>query len=284
MKPMLAKVYAQRYATYPAFVQPKLNGIRGLWLKTYMLSRGRPGEEGKQWMPEVLPYIYHELQLLNIPFALDGELYHHGMSLQQINSRVAVNRIQPHDDISSIEYHIFDILTSEPMSARIARLEHIKHKIELLGLTHVVVVETQTVENENEFNLAHKMFRRLNYEGTMYRKYDAPYGFTQNCSNKENRWTTLLKRKDALDMECKIIDVIESEEGQFKGVCGSLHLETPEGIKFYSGSGLDPEQRVAIWKVKDKLTGVHVRINFDELSDAGVPVRNRIESIDYPLC
>lgn len=49
-------------------------------------------------------------------------------------------------------------------------------------------------------------WRTADYEGMMYRQ-NTPYGLLQDCTNQENRWDTLLKRKDWLDEECEIVGV-----------------------------------------------------------------------------
>lgn len=282
MKPMLAKTFNPKKVKYPCAVQPKLNGLRALRLSPSLLfSRGRPKEEGKFWNPGVLPHIERELPAIRPTHRLDGELYCHGMSLQQINSRGAVNRIHPHDDHAKLTYHVFDVVQSKPFHERMKFLAELEDYITVANLLTIRVVETQIVNNEHELRLAYKLFRLEGYEGLMCRSLDAYYGLLQNCGNQENRWDCLMKLKDSLDVECELLSVQEGQ-GKYVGMCGSLELRTPDGVVFSSGGGLDDAQRQKLWDMRHELRGslIPVRVVCDEMSDGGTPVRNRIESID----
>lgn len=249
-----------------------------------MLSRGRPKEHGHFWNPGVLPHIESELRSFPTNLILDGEHYCHGMSLQQINSRCAVKRLTPHDDHQKITYNIFDVVRTLPFHQRLEILNNIQSHITRSGLSYIRVVETQMISNEREFDMAYKMWRLDGYEGAMFRSYDAVYGLEQNCTNQDNRWTCLLKRKDSLDLDCFLIEVVAGHEGKWEDTCGRLLLETPDGVQFYSGSGLDDSERPKLWAMKERLkdSRVLVRVTCDEMSDNGTPLRNRIEMIDLP--
>lgn len=277
---MLAHTYNAKRAVFPSYTQPKLNGIRAIWLHNQLHSRGRPKEDGETWNPTILSHIQSTLKQILPNVAIDGELYLHGMSLQQINSRVAVKRVTPHDDEVSIEYHIFDLISSQPFQQRASALAYLHNVLLQRKITCLRVVPTEYVQNIQEFNIAYKLYKQLGYEGAMLRHPSAPYGLSQNCTNQENRWTCLLKRKSFLDEWCKIIS-IEEGEGQFTNAAGSIVLQTPDGVEFKSGTGVENLERHRLWELREVLPGHLAKIRYDELSDQGVPLRSRIEAIDF---
>ena len=207
MKPMLAKRYKKGKQQYPCFVQPKLNGIRGLYLGDgVMQSRSYGREEEIIWKPEVISHILEKLS--GIKHCLDGELYCHGMSLQQINSRIGVKRNKAHKEKEQIGYHVFDVITNKPMHERVDMLLELSTTIS----APIYFVETVYCHSDGFSDQCYNMFKKLGYEGLIYRDLNAPYGREFNCTNQENRWNCLLKRKDRQDLECEIVGVNESKE------------------------------------------------------------------------
>lgn len=208
---------------------------------------------------------------------LDGELYCHGMSLQQINSRIAVNRLQPHDDAAKIKYYIFDLPYAYPMWQRAKMLDKLRER--LAGELNVVVAETHLVNSQQEADYYYALWKEQDFEGLMYRQFASPYGMETNCGNKENRWWYLQKRKDFLDLDAKIVGLNEGEEG-FVGMLGSFTCEADSGVLFNAGSGLDFEQRHRYWASPKLVEGAKVKIKYEMLSDGGVPLKPTIESVE----
>jgi hypothetical protein len=277
MKPMLAKKYNGRNITFPCYIQPKLNGIRALWLPdTGLLSRGRPGEPGILWKPSVLPQIHENLKSITIP--LDGELYCHGLSLQEINKRVAVKRNTPHDDCGVIVYNVFDTPMPLPFFKRLEYINDIKNA----GLDYVTGVETYYCSSSSFGDKCHSLNLSDGYEGSMYRTAIDPYGFEHACGNQENRWNYLLKRKDWLELDATIIGFEEEHDinGHPKDTLGSFVCRTDEGKEFCAGSGLTAYQRSHYWPLRHLLVGSRVNIKYEMLSDSGIPLKPSIVFVD----
>jgi ATP-dependent DNA ligase len=259
IRPMLAKIFnPSRFS--PCYVQPKLNGIRALAQAGTLVSR-----DGHAWNPGVLPHIEHALERLPDDLVFDGELYCHGMSLQEINKRVAVKRLDAHKDCMVISYNIFDVVGLEPYSERYLQLLTL-----LRDTVHpLAIVPTFFAKNAAIADALFNRFKRGGYEGSMHRVPHDPYSLPHVCTNKENRSLSLLKRKSWQDLDGEILDVIEGE-GKHLGMVGSL-LVRWNGITFYAGSGLSDEERIAFWNSPP--IGHEVKIQYEVLSDTGIPLK-----------
>lgn len=260
---MLAhKLTPPRKPSYPFYVQPKLNGIRAVWNGSKLFSR-----DLKTFSSVSLSNIYRALA--GVP-ALDGELYCHGMSLQQINARVAVNRKEAHKDVGVIQYHVFDMPAMLPFKDRVRILDQFDLP------SPIEKVMTYQIFSQTSEEAAYRLFKKKEYEGMMYRDSEHVYGFAENCGNKENRWKCLLKRKDWLDMDCVILGVKEGE-GRLAGKVGAFCFKTKDGLEFTAGSGLNQFQREHYWTVSP--VGLIAKINYEMLSDNGTPLKPTIEAV-----
>lgn len=275
---MLAKKYSDfvdRFQ-FPCHVQPKLNGVRMLYNNGQLQSR-----DEHLWKSNILRKIRKALSEVPSTYILDGELYVHGMSLQEINSRASVNRVDPHPHEDDVQYHIFDIVDVEdpylPFSERINLLYLLFHRSLDAFPKYIQMVPTVEAEHKGDADYLYFHYKQINFEGLMYRVSSAPYGFLSNCSNKENRWNVLLKRKSELDANCIIVDVHEGS-GKYQNMVGSLVLEFPGSkVRFNAGSGLTDEQRQ---KYMDQPPIGHVsRILYEMLSDDGVPLKPIVDCV-----
>ncbi len=240
------------------------------------MSRGRPGEPGILWNPNVLPHIFNELKSITIP--LDGELYCHGLSLQEINKRVAVKRVTPHADCSVVSYNVFDTPMPLPYHRRLGYLEDIRSA----SLENIRAVDTYYCSSSSFGDKCHSLNISDGYEGSIYRDHDAPYGFEHNCTNQENRWSCLLKRKDWLELDATIIGGEEEIDihGNPKDTLGSFVLRTEDGKEFRAGSGLTAYQREYYWPRLQLLRGSIVNVKYEMLSDSGIPLKPSVVFVD----
>ena len=267
--------------TFPFYVQPKLNGVRALYHQGIMQSRGLREEEGKVWDPSVVLHFTQPLALACPPtWILDGELYCHGKSLQQINSAVAVKRKSTSSVTHEIHYHIFDIIDTQclhrPFHERAELLELLKTQLVIHQATTVQVVPTVCVNNPGLDDELYQSYRSQGYEGIMYRLPLAPYGFAEECGNKENRWKSLLKRKGWIDDEFLILG-FELTTGA-KGNQGfQLTCQTQRGHEFTVGSGLTVEQQN--YYAQNSPEGFLAKVRFEMLSDKGIPLKPTLEAI-----
>ena len=267
--------------TFPFYVQPKLNGVRALYHQGVMQSRGLRDEEGKVWNPEVVSHFTSDLLRACPPtWLLDGELYCHGKSLQQINSAIAVNRKSKSSLTNEIHYHVFDVIDTQslhrPFNERAAILEALKAFLVCHSTTSIRIVPTTFVDTPGLDDELYAAYRAEGYEGLMYRLPSAPYGFSEECGNKENRWKHLLKRKGWTDDEF-IITAYQLTTGE-KGNQGfQLTCQTSQGAEFTVGSGLSHEQQLHY--AQHSPEGLLAKVRFEMLSDKGVPLKPTLEAI-----
>jgi len=280
---MLAFKYQdkKRHLSFPCHVQPKLNGIRMLYNAGIMQSRSHGLDEEKQWPETRLTHLRSELANIPADIILDGELYVHGWSLQKINSAASINRLEDNEATSQLQYHIFDCINlKEPMAPFAERTSFLKWLMQSehwQGMIKAVqMVATYEAPTLYIADTMFASFRQEGYEGAMFRQSNAPYGFVEQCKNKENRWPVLLKRKQWLDDDFDIVgfNITIGTKGE-KGF--QLHCETERGALFAVGSGLSDlevlqyEQNPPIGKI--------VKVKYEMLSDAGVPLKPSVIAI-----
>ena len=270
MKPMLAKKWNGKNINYPCYIQPKFNGLRALWLP----GKGLQSRDENFWTPGVLSHIEEGLELLKLPpgcEGLDGEIYRHGMSLQQINSRAAVMRKTAHPKNGELQFMIFDTISIEPFSVRAWHLEEILNQVDFID--SLAVAETLYCSSPEFADLCFNMWKMAGFEGLMYRAQDMPYGKEEVCGNKENRWGWLLKRKSWEDLEGEVVDVFEGDD-QWENTMGGIVLKLDSGKLVKVGSGkLTLLERKKAWDMKDELIGTTASIQFECLSDGGIPLK-----------
>lgn len=188
LPPMLAKVYSKEShkINFKAgvYVQPKLDGHRALYKDGVLYSRG-----GKVIN---LPHIVDVLKKLGTNLHLDGEIYCHGKSLQEIGSLVK----KPREESKILKFYIYDIVEDLPYCFR---LHMIKKLYEDASLNHIdasvlTYIDTVKVFNEQALNKAHKDNMDSKFEGSIVRHGDSGYV-------PGKRSDSLLKVKDFDDDE-----------------------------------------------------------------------------------
>jgi len=195
MDPMLAHKWSEQShkIVYPAFMQPKLDGIRciatvqrgkcTLWTRTRKQIKSVP----------------HIAAALEQAFAaesvvLDGELYNHKYRDQFEHIVSLVRKDKPDARCDMVQYHVYDTIRSGSFSSR---LEWLQQAADRFSNT-VVLVPTVPVTAPEEVIQYFTDWRTAGYEGAMIRN-DAPY--------EHKRSYNIQKIKEFDDAEFKIIGV-----------------------------------------------------------------------------
>jgi len=223
IKPMLAHKYNPDKADYPAYIQPKLDGVRCVFTKDGAYSRTGKEFKNVDHIKEALKNFFNS----NPTFVLDGELYNHGLKddFEKIISLVRKTKpTKEHKEQAAqlIEYHIYDVINMT-IANYSTRLEYI-NSIRDLHWNHILRrVETKVVLDYDEAVKQHKKYLKLGYEGSIYRSMDGKY--------KNTRSWDLMKFKDFEDSEATIIGY-ELGKGKRQGTLGKFIMQDDAGIQF----------------------------------------------------
>lgn len=232
-----------------AFVQRKYNGHRCLITKKdgKLIAYSRGGK--------VIDSITHILDNLDIPenTTLDGELYHHGTSLQTIGSWV--RRKQPSTEL--LQYVTYDIISDEPFGRRFANLREMWLG-EIDGIKIATTYAVGSFENTMEF---FHMFLSEGYEGAILR-----HGITGYEDNKRSR--SVLKIKSWSDEEFEVFAISESKDG-----LPVLHMEAENGEVFKALAPGTFLQKQEVLDNPEEYIGEMITIRYPELTDKGVPAQ-----------
>lgn len=283
--PMLAEKYASRKKSieFPAFTQPKLNGVRCV-IHPDLRYQSRLG---KFW--NTLDHLNGDLEKIvgSISGMPDGEIYIHGLNLQDIGALIKKERTDNEiEGYSSedLEYWIFDQINDDDFQPRYSELSAAfcmngakqdtttLKKTRLLRLNKLVLVPIHTVYSHEEIDEIHKDYITDDFEGTIVR------------NNKQyvkiHRTVHLQKKKDFLDEEFEIIGGKEAT-GRDKGTI-VFRLKTKEGTEFEARPMGTIKQRKKYWKELKSLIGKKATVRFQEWTKDKVPFHARVIAIrDY---
>lgn len=261
-KPMLAtpieKVKPESIDWKGAYMQPKLDGHRALWKDGVLYSR-----QGKVLD---LPHIVEAIKTAGLEHLhLDGELYCHGLTLQQISSLVK----RQQDDTLKLVYHVYDIVSDEPYFKRLSTL------INTIAYSHLVSqdkalrpVPTRTASSMIDVTAFQIENLENGYEGTMLRTGMAGY-------ETDKRSRNLLKVKDFQDEEFKILEVVRgtpalTPQGVFE--VPVFVLDAGNGKTFRATAQGNREEKHAIWETRAEHVGKQLTLKFFNKSKDGIPI------------
>lgn len=249
VRPMLAHSYSD-YAhkiVFPCYGQPKLDGIRCLGAAQGMFSR-----QGKEF--KVLAHIFTSLNYwfnLYPGLIFDGELYTQLINFQDIIS--AVKRDEVSELTSSIEYHVYDIVSSSTYTDRLNTIKN------LPDIPNVKRVQTVIIKNADEVDYYHARFVEQGYEGLMLRNMCGLY-------REDKRSHDLLKVKEFQDGEFKILAFREDKNGHPVFTC--VHNNTEFDVK---PQGND-KQRKDYLANGSSLLGKMMTVKYFSMTDSDNPV------------
>ena len=170
---MLAQKWKQhnQKITYPAFVQPKLDGVRcvaileagvcTLWTRTRKPITG---------VPHIARAIEQQFRENFSRLMLDGELYQHRYKdkFEQIVS--FVRQQVPKEGHEVVEYHVYDVVNA---GATFRSRTDMLRRLNLQG--PLVTVTTTAVKSVEDVLFVDREHREAGYEGTIVRQADGMY-------------------------------------------------------------------------------------------------------------
>jgi len=272
--PMLAENFKDRSKdiVYPAYAQPKLNGIRstckGL-LPSFTSRRPKP------------QHTLGHLQASAIELfdggnfsEIDGELFIKDVEIQVLGSLVKKKRVLPTDETNNLitndlEYWVYDVIDPS-INFGIRNGELLKafkekgtfdKKRQMWHVGKIWYVPTYVVHSEAEVRAKHKEFLEAGFEGTIIRN-DVPYV-------KIHRTKHLQKLKEVYDGEFEIIDFktgTGTEEGCIVFIC---KMEDGQTFEVRPRGTFATRKR---WTTEfDSIKGKMLTVEYRELTKSGKP-------------
>lgn len=282
-KPLPKNFEYQKDQTY--WFQPKLDGHRAMIVlsRTGASMYSRNGKEITT-MNHILMWVVGQLQTYDVlgdlkHIYLDGELYLHGTSLQNIGRLVKKHRPGESD---KVQFHMYDLVREDRFGETyVERLECIRKLQDRWGLPSTLLWENEEVgafplysvntaqadTMEDAMGSANDM-RGEGYEGGILRRGSAPYmpGFRNDG---------LLKLKEFDDHEFEIVEVIR---GRPRIVPGEPTLEVAcfickmdDGKIFEVTAPGTMYEKDAAWTNRASYPGKMLTVQHSDYTDEGLP-------------
>ncbi|GAD89554.1 hypothetical protein VHA01S_021_00480 [Vibrio halioticoli NBRC 102217] len=242
---MLASVYQGQALSEQHLVSEKLDGIRALWNGKELITRNGSSINAPGSFISQMP-----------PFAVEGELWA-GRGNFALVQQTVLDAKADEKAWSKISFVLFDrqdVLTS-----------YAKRHDSLLqwkfndAQTHaqVIVAEQRPFRSYQSLGEALQKVVKLGGEGLMVRNKHSVY--------IAGRSEALYKIKLHQDAEARVIGYKQGK-GKYQHLVGALHVESPQGVRFYIGSGLTDAHRRNPPKV-----GTNITYRYNDKTAKGVP-------------
>jgi ATP-dependent DNA ligase len=212
LKPMLAlEMDTDKLSIkFPAFVQPKLDGVRCLVYRDNTTGK-LIFQSRSNTIYEPFAHLLTEFEALFTSFddsddlIIDGELYTHGMAFEKITSMARRSKTK-HGEVGELQHHIYDCFYSGTKNLEKNKIGYADRYAALLSAfsktphTNIVLVETKLANSLEDVYAFHTHYTTLSapYEGVMIRGKDSPY-------KQQGRSKELLKYKMFSDDEFVVI-------------------------------------------------------------------------------
>ena len=285
VKPMLAK-QADKVTKTTIFnkiwiASRKIDGLRCIIYlgddgKLHTSSRGATNYDSAMFEILTHPALI-KLFKNNKGLMLDGECYHHGYTLQQINSIARTQKVAK--DLEVLQFYWYDIVDlNNPFKSRLAKMKSIASELKEYGSE--ISWEPDRIFKENELRIQfvpqvevngwdnmmklHNEYVSEGWEGLVIRDPERPY-------KPNGRTNDMIKIKVYKDDCFKVV-------GKEAGLRGSedmvFIMQMPDGRTFKAKPFGDREQKEEYWINFDKKYKGHIgECKFFYYSDDGIPLQ-----------
>ena len=311
--PMLANTWknGSKYIKYPCFIQPKLDGVRCLTFiekkngnidNVILYTRSQKHFPNLEYLREILlPFLINLFDDSEKPYQsiyLDGELYKHGHTLQEISGRSRNEEKYIVDDFNidnMNEYHIYDCFYPESLDLTFEERKEILDEFHndiknstksdykylpkgIIASDFIKSVPCELVNNLSDANNLFEKYIKLDYEGIMFRNKDGVYLANATKTGSFLRSNDLVKMKQKFTDEYKVVGYTEGKHGKDKGAIIWI-CETDENEKFnVTPKNITYEERKKLFidatnNFEKKYLGRMITVEFEDLSKKNVPQR-----------
>ena len=212
---------------------------------------------------KVFPFLDHiKADLTGCPdMMLDGELYTHGLTLQQIQSicRCTKNR---HPDEGILQFHIFDsMIANVPYEVRYNEIVDTVRETD-----NIMICSNVLIQDESEVMEYYCLVLKHNYEGLMIR-YTSKHG--ERSYYTAGRKQNLVKLKQFLEKEGVVIGWQEST-GVRVGTPTLIVKDLETGVEFGAGiTGMTVDEQKELLNNIESIIDCEVTYRYLEKTDGG---------------
>ncbi len=281
--PMLAhKIKDVKVLNFPYIIQPKLDGVRCLVKKknldAVLISRG-----GQYYQ---IPHLINDLTIFlkrlgNAGYSsllLDGEIYKHGIPLQEISGAARKEENGMFASNSWLEYHIYDVISLIDSKASQRERDLLltinqKYSFDLLSIKFV---ESKKIYSKEEAEMVHNYYVSQGYEGAILRNPMGIYEFN-------TRSYSLIKIKEYQDEEFEIIACGNDEN---KSIGESFYFVLKNNINdlIFKSRPTGTEKQKEYWFYNiDKFKGKKATVRFFTRSNDGLPTQGVVRHKDTEI-
>lgn len=307
-----------KHIKYPVVVQRKLDGGRAVayWnsgkKKTQLYTRKLKDLDGNEKIVNALTTVFAKINKKYPGAYLDGEIYKHGLTLQEISGimrrevdsktgkKEKEKALENDVKLPELEYHIFDVFFPKG-SKEMKEMPLIERKIILDDIFKIVKpnklikkVKTFIAKNKEEETALYERFLEEKYEGSIVKNLNSLYEFSPT---REVRSYQMRKRKPRYSAEYEVIGYTEGDQGKDKGAiiwilktkgCPNPQKGAPrcQSKQFTSTPvGMDYEERYKLFKemtpakFNKNYKGKMMTVEYDDISKDGVPLRAKTKGI-----
>lgn len=229
---MLANKYKDdMIKKWPVAVQRKLNGVRARFTRENGLIKCYSRKNNEYpWLGHIKRELEELFKYLPPNNDLDGEIYNHDMTFEEITSAVKTKNFE-HSDNKRLIYYIFDLI--DPMMTYDVRYKTLQGAFSKYSSNNVKLLSVEYLNSHQEILQKHNEYVSEGYEGIIIRKI-----FNEGMNKRDKssalykfgRTNNILKYKEFIDEEGTIVD-IEEAKGTEKGAA-DLVIVDKRGCKF----------------------------------------------------
>lgn len=241
----------------PYIVQPKYDGVR---CRAVHIDSGYILLSSEENLIFSVPHI--NVALNDLPLngiELDGELYCHGKSFEEIVS-ITSRTVNLHPHHTDIKFHCFDVVTNGSQVERLATMKALPPS------RWIVLAPFYICNSLDDIMRAYDAIIASGYEGIIVRHYLNQY--------ERKRSTWIMKFKPKKDDVYEIVDTKEEIDiyGNPKDSLGAVICKSGDGQVFSVGTGFTEERRKQLWEIRSLLVGQFAKVQYQHLTDGrGVP-------------
>lgn len=249
--------------SYPAHISFKLDGVRmtAFYRNGEVVFQSRGGESYpviKEIADELIKVFFAN----NPKLVIDGELYRHGMFLEDIVAAVK----KPNKDTPRIKFHIFDCYNpNKPDEPFVDR--YFNYKTYLAGCFTVNRLEglwQGLINRDVEVYTQHQLCVDEGYEGVVIRNRNSKFKFNHRTSDFQ-------KYKVQMDEEFLVVGWVKGKNGSVSAVC---QLNTSEETFKAPMRGSLEYQAMIFDRYPQQVYGTVV---FEKYSKYGVPTKPKFK-------